>query len=53
MKLIKKFNVLLIGESILIKYLKNPIYDYPDLLFASKRNLYNEDNSLGNSHEGL
>ena len=37
MKLIKKFKALLIRESVLKKHLRNPIQDYPYLLFTRKR----------------
>ena len=37
MKLFKKFKTFLIKESVIIKYLRNPIQDYPNLLFTRKR----------------
>ena len=50
-KLIKKFKAILIRESVLIKHLRNPIQDYPYLLFTRKIK-YNEDNALVNRREG-
>ena len=37
MKLIKKFKALLTRESVLIKHLRNPIQDYPYIIFTRKR----------------
>ena len=48
MKLIKKFEALLIEELFLLKHSKNPIQDY-HLLLQEK---YNEDNALANRCEG-
>ena len=52
MKLIKKFKALLIGESILIKHLKNQTQDYPYLLLQEKK-IYNEENALWYRRERL
>ena len=52
MKLIKKFKAHLMGESVLIKHLRNPIQNYPYMFFYKKKKIYNEDNSLANRREG-
>ena len=50
MKLIKKFKVLLIGES--VKAFKESNSGLPLSAFCNNKKIYNEDNALGNRREG-